>query len=53
MYDYFDIKSITHWNLKKVAESTWAQETQNGVPRRLTRWLGVGSEKERIHAFRE
>ncbi len=52
MYDYFDIKKVLLIAPKKVAESTWAQETQKwSATRRLTVAKVLGSEKERIHAL--
>ena len=52
IYDYFDIKKVLLIAPKKVAESTWAQETQKwSATRRLTVAKVLGSEKERIHAL--
>lgn len=52
MYDYFDIKKVLLIAPKKVAESTWAQESQKwSATRRLTVAKVLGSEKERIHAL--
>ncbi len=52
MYDYFDIKKVLLIAPKKVAESTWAQETQKwSATRRLTVAKVLGSEKERIQAL--
>ena len=52
MYDYFDIKKVLLIAPKKVAESTWAQESQKwGATRRLTVAKVLGSEKERIQAL--
>lgn len=38
MYDYFDIKKVLLIAPKKVAESTWAQETKNGVRQVILQW---------------
>lgn len=52
MYDYFDIKKVLLIAPKKVAESTWAQETQKwSATRCLTVAKVLGSEKERIQAL--
>ena len=52
MYDYFAVKKVLLIAPKKVAESTWAQETQKwSATRRLTVAKVLGSEKERIHAL--
>ena len=52
MYDYFDIKKVLLIAPKKVAESTWAQETEKwSATRRLIVAKVLGSEKERIHAL--
>ena len=52
MYDYFDIKKVLLIAPKKVAESTWAQETQKwSATRSLTVAKVLGSEKERIQAL--
>ena len=52
IYDYFDINKVLLIAPKKVAESTWAQESQKwGATRRLTVAKVLGSEKERIQAL--
>ena len=52
MYDYFDIKKVLLIAPKKVAESTWAQETQKWSDTgHLTIASVLGSEKDRIKAL--
>lgn len=52
VYDNFTIKKVLLIAPKKVAESTWAQETQKwGATRCLTVAKVLGSEKERIQAL--
>ena len=52
MYDYFDIKKVLLIAPKKVAESTWAQETQKwSETSHLTIASVLGPEKDRIKAL--
>ena len=52
MYDYFDIKKVLLIAPKKVAESTWAQETQKwSETSHLTIASVLGSEKDRTKAL--
>ena len=52
MYDSFAIKKVLLIAPKKVAESTWSQESQKwNATRRLTVAKVLGSEKERIQAL--
>ena len=52
MYDYFDIKKVLLIAPKKVAESTWAQETQKwSETSYLTMASVLGPEKDRIKAL--
>lgn len=52
MYDYFDIKKVLLIAPKKVAESTWAQETKKwSETSHLTIASVLGPEKDRIKAL--